>query len=177
MASSKTNDKPVTADDQTFLDRLQTYQMKLSEFDHLAQLRAIWFLLTRDGWTNGVAQVRYWFERYFSHMAASRQYHATAVDFWCRAVWTAIESDHIPKARDFASFIRQHGSHLGPDRINEFYSPDVLCLDAARQRPLPPDLNQFTMLAVPYQQKPSEPASAEEPAPPEKAAEGKKPKS
>lgn len=163
---AKKSDDPIKEDDQTFLDRLVNFELTLSEFNHLGRLRVIWFYLSA-GWNAGVMNARHQFQRFLNHQGASQVYHATELEFWCMAVWKAMEQDEEPYT-DFNTFIAAHPHLVTESLIGEYYSPEVLSKDAAKQRPFPSDLKDLDELAAAV---PSVKGSAEIT---EKPAEGKK---
>lgn len=146
--ADKTKDKTVVVDDQTFMDQLVNFELTLTDFNHLAQLRVIWFYLTA-GWNAGVVNARHQFQRFLNHKGASHEYHATELEFWCKAVWMAMKQDKDKEpAADFEAFLAAHPHLENEAFILKFYSPDVIYLDAAKQRPFPPDLRELDELAA-----------------------------
>ena len=133
----------VLENDQDFLTAFYEYRPTLSDFHHVSQLRIIWLFLAEHGWDAGVMNVRYWFQRFLEHKSAGRQYHATRVEFWAKAVWLAIQDE---QRTDFSAFLATHPSLVDEHLIWMFYSANTLWLDAARERLFPSDLMPLEQL-------------------------------
>ncbi|MCI0726413.1 MAG: hypothetical protein L0332_06780 [Chloroflexi bacterium] len=148
----------INENDSQFLATFEGYRLPLGEFNHLAMLRLIFLYLKMHGYQNGVAQVRFWLRRFLEHAGASLAYHETATLFWCQLVNQALEK--TPELADFEALLARYPSLANESTIHEHYSPGALMLNAARQRPFPPD--RETISIEKYFLPPAEPPAVAE---------------
>ena len=123
--------------DQEFVEAFESCRLPNELFHHRDHLRLAWIYLRCYGEPQAVARIAESIRRYAAFHGKPDKYHETVTIAWLRLL-----SDSAGRCRQDASFeelLLASPELLDKNKLHAHYSPELLALQAARIRFIPPD--------------------------------------
>jgi len=138
--------KPIETDQdiEVLVKRFEACETARDDFPHLDHLvMAVWYLQTMSA-PAATDQMRTSLHRFLDHYQIDRQkYHETLTVFWVEMVAACLIS--LPVGTSLVEKCNEVRQRLGnKDLVLEFYSPELLWSDAARNSFVIPDKKSWT---------------------------------
>ena len=121
--------------DQEFLEAFETCRLAPQLFHHRDHLRLAWIYLQRDASTAPV-RIAESIRRYAAYHGQSGKYHETMTLAWLRLLADAARRSG---AVNIDAVLRASPELLDQKTLQQYYSPELLASETARDEFVPPD--------------------------------------
>lgn len=121
--------------DDEFLDAFLTCRLRAADFDHRAHVRMAWLMLERQPLEDAIESICGGIQRFALHLGATSKFHRTISEALARLIASKLG------AATWSEFVDSHPELLTHVRelLAQYYSPELLGSDAARQGFVAPD--------------------------------------
>lgn len=126
--------------DAEFLHAVESLQLPLDQFRHADHLRLAWIELHRVPFDRAVDSVRAKIRHFAAHHQKSHIYHETIT-----IAWVALLATH--SERTFEEFLGANSHRLNAGLLHNFWSPESLSSESAREAWLAPDVRPLPPVA------------------------------
>lgn len=122
--------------DDEFLADFQACRLKAADFDHRAHVRMAWLLLERQPLEEAVEAICMGIQRFALHLGATTKFHRTISEALARLIASKAAS---AGSTTWSGFAHAHPELMSRGLLAQYYSPELLGSDAARERFVAPD--------------------------------------
>lgn len=127
---------PLTDDE--FLADFLACRLRAADFDHRAHVRMAWLLLERQSLDDAVESICTGIQRFALHLGATTKFHRTMSEALTRLIASKAAAAGPTTWSGFAHANPQLMSNVR-GLLAQYYSPELLDSDTARQRFVAPD--------------------------------------
>lgn len=128
---------PADWTDQEFRQAFESLAISNELFRHREHIRLAWIYSTHFLEEEAVARMVQGIRAFADHHGAAKKYHHTVTLAWMQLVRHEVRSS--PAGHDFSSFLTANPHLLNPRLLADYYSPERLNSEAARNGWLEPD--------------------------------------
>jgi hypothetical protein len=124
--------------DDEFLAAFQACRLQAADFDHRAHVRMAWLLLERQPLEEASGSICAGIQRFALHLGATTKFHRTISEALTRLIASKAAAGG---PRTWPGFAHAHPELMTNVRelLAQYYSPELLSSEAARQRFVAPD--------------------------------------
>lgn len=126
--------------DQDFLNQFEVCSLPKEHFKHRGHLRIAWLYLDKYPYPEAVRAVRTGIMKYAASLGAAQIFHETVTLTWIQLVAAA---RHKKDTSSFDDFMAENPELANSKLIYEYYSPELLQTETAKNAWQPPDLQKL----------------------------------
>ena len=128
--------------DAALVEEFESCRLPTAQFHHADHIRLAWIYLRQMNGAEAALRIEQSIRRYAAHNNIPHLYHQTITLAWMRLVAAALRA--TPRGTSFFDFAAQHPELFEVQRLNQYYTRELLDSLRARREWVEPDLTKLS---------------------------------